>query len=333
MIAFCDRRVYDRFRMKKIRLFIIFICSVLALSVFSGCAPTGALSLSVSDSSSSESGKPADAPVPEEGLSVVIEISSGQEDSAGTTAPTPAPTPEPTAEPTPVPTPEPTAVPTPEPTPEPKPLSGIVIGIDPGHQLIYDPAPEPMAPNTSETKQKVAGGCKGVATGVYEYEVVLNVGLLLRDLLEEQGATVVMTHEVLDVNISNIERAQLFNENEVDLGIRLHCNKSSDRKTRGAFMMAPTENHTDYFDFNVSAGEKILSAYLEATGLSSRYKEAVTLHGNQTGFNWCTRPIVTIEMGHLSNPEEDRLLADPEFQKIMAQGLCNGILAVFAENQ
>ena len=101
MIAFCGRCMYDRFHMKQIRFLIIFICFALALSVFSGCAPTGALSLSVSDSASSESGKPADAPVSEEGLSVVIEISSGEEKSE--TAP--APTPEPTAEPNPFPTP------------------------------------------------------------------------------------------------------------------------------------------------------------------------------------------------------------------------------------
>ena len=77
-----------------------------------------------------------------------------------------------------------------------------------------------MAPGSKETKQKVAGGCRGVKSGVYEYEVNLNVGLLLRDLLQEAGATVVMTHEVLDVNISNSQRAQMFNEAKVDLGIR-----------------------------------------------------------------------------------------------------------------
>lgn len=316
--------------MRTLRIFSILIFFILAVSAVFACAPGAAQSLSGNDADASENGT-EETPSAEGFWSVVIDIALATETPSPTAVPTPEPTPVPTPEPTPEPiaTPEPTPVPTPEPTPEQKPLSGIVIGIDPGHQLVYDPAPEPMAPNSSETKQKVAGGCKGASSGVYEYEVNLNVGLLLRDLLEEQGATVVMTHEVLDVNISNIERAQMFNEHEVDLGIRLHCNKSSDRKTRGAFMMVPTKNRTEHFDFNVSAAAKILEAYLEATGIPSRYKDGVTLHGNQTGFNWCTRPIVTIEMGHLSNPEEDKLLSDPEFQKIMAKGLCNGIMAVF----
>lgn len=260
-------------------------------------------------------------------LHTVISITvPPSEDSSLKVSPAVAPTP------TPVPSTPPMEEPALEtPSPEPKPLDGIIIGIDPGHQLIYDPAPEPVAPNSYETKQKVAGGCKGVRSGVYEYEVVLNVGLFLRDLLEEQGATVVMTHEVLDVNISNIERAEMFNEANVDLGIRLHCNKSDKPSTRGAFMLVPTENRTDSYDFNVRAAQLILDSYLTETGLSMRYKDGLTYRGDQTGFNWSTRPVITIEMGHLSNPEEDTLLSDSEFQKKMALGLCNGIIRVFSD--
>lgn len=98
--------------------------------------------------------------------------------------PTPVPSPPPTAIPTNTSTP--TAVPTdtPAPTPTPLPMAGIVIGIDPGHQRIYDPKPEPVAPGSSQTKQRVAGGARGVKSRVLEYQVNLAVGLMLRDLLE-----------------------------------------------------------------------------------------------------------------------------------------------------
>ena len=218
---------------------------------------------------------------------------------------------------------------TPEPTAAPGPLTGFVIGLDPGHQLVYDPAREPVAPGSSETKQKVAGGCRGVKSGVYEYEVNLDVSLLLRDMLEEAGATVIMTHEVLDVNISNVQRAQMFNEANVDLGIRIHCNKSDNSKTAGAFMLVPTENRTKFYEENVRAAQVILKAYCAETGLSMRYKDGITYRNDQTGFNWCTRPIINIEMGHLSNPSEDALLSDPAFQVKMARGLFNGRLQYF----
>ena len=227
------------------------------------------------------------------------------------------------------PTPTPAPTDTPEPTAAPGPLTGFVIGLDPGHQLVYDPAREPVAPGSSETKQKVAGGCRGVKSGVYEYEVNLDVSLLLRDMLEEAGATVIMTHEVLDVNISNVQRAQMFNEANVDLGIRIHCNKSDNSKTAGAFMLVPTENRTKFYEENIRAAQVILKAYCAETGLSMRYKDGITYRNDQTGFNWCTRPIINIEMGHLSNPSEDALLSDPAFQVKMARGLFNGILQYF----
>jgi N-acetylmuramoyl-L-alanine amidase len=149
-------------------------------------------------------------------------------------------------------------------------------------------------------------------------------------MLQEAGAMVVLTHDVLDVNISNIQRAQMFNEAQVDLGIRIHCNNGgSERKYTGAFMLVPTENRTKFYEQNVEAAKTILAAYCEETGLPTRYKDGITYRSDQTGFNWCERPIVTIEMGHLSNPAEDALLSDPEFQVKMARGLFNGILRYF----
>lgn len=295
--------------------------------------------LSTNDAQPAPSGTPepsaAPVPTPEE-IVLTTEPTPGRiEDeeivAAVTAAPsdTLPPLPTPTPPPTPTPTPEPTPEPTP--TPEPPPLAGVVIGIDPGHQRVYDPAQEPVAPGSKQTKQKVAGGCRGVNSRVYEYEVVQNVGLHLKALLEAQGATVVITHETLDVNISNVARAQMFNDAGVDLAIRLHCNKSDKRETRGAFMLVPTEYRTKFFDYNVAAAQTILAAYVEETGIPMRGKDGMTYRGDQTGFNWCTRPIINIEMGHLSNPEDDKLLSDEAFQQTMAQGLANGILQFFAE--
>ena len=310
------------------------LLSILILLLLAGCAGQGT--------------GPAPQASPQEAVATLAPTAEAAATLAPTAeaAATPAPTAQPeqqitigvsvedTAVPTPVPTPSPTATAaptdTPTPTPTDGPLIGFIIGVDPGHQLVYDPAPEPVAPGSRETKQKVAGGCRGVKSGVYEYEVNQDVSLLLRDMLQEAGAMVVLTHDVLDVNISNIQRAQMFNEAQVDLGIRIHCNNGgSERKYTGAFMLVPTENRTKFYEQNVEAAKTILAAYCEETGLPTRYKDGITYRSDQTGFNWCERPIVTIEMGHLSNPAEDALLSDPEFQVKMARGLFNGILRYF----
>lgn len=231
--------------------------------------------------------------------------------------------------------PAPTTSPTVRPTLSPTPtmdlgeLHGLIIGIDPGHQAHSNSELEPVAPGSSEQKKKVSSGTSGTISGVREHEVNLAVGLLLSDLLEAEGATVIMTRETADVDISNAERAQIFNAYQVDLGLRIHCNGSEDESVQGAFMLVPTEN--PFQEDCIRAAETILSAYGAVTGIN--IDRGLTFRSDQTGFNWCERPVVNIEMGHMTNPEEDRKLTEPDFQVKMAEGLYQGILAFFTEHQ
>lgn len=204
------------------------------------------------------------------------------------------------------------------------PLAGYVIGLDPGHQSKANSSLEAVAPGSSTMKKKVSSGTQGRWSGVPEYKINLSVGLLLRDLLEEQGAIVVMTRETNDVNISNRERAEFFNENETDYALRLHCNGTDDASEHGAFMLVPTEN--SYLDQCNTAAELLLAAYCEETGAKNR---GITIRSDQTGFNWCRRMIINIEMGYMTNKQEDLLLTDSAYQKKMARGLLNGILRYF----
>ncbi|MBR4906339.1 MAG: N-acetylmuramoyl-L-alanine amidase [Clostridia bacterium] len=260
---------------------------------------------------------------------------------------TPAPTipvtaaPEPTEEvetvaveqptPSPLPTLPPTPTPTPKPTPVP-PLMGVRIGLDPGHQQRPDVNPEPIAPNEEATKARCSSGTRGIVTGIYEYEVNLAVALKLKTLLEQNGATVFITRTTNDVNISNRERAAFFNENEVDLAVRLHCNGTDDTSVRGAFMLLPEKERTAFYSENNRAATAIIEQYCKETGLEMRKRNGLTYSSSQTGFNWCTRPIVCIEMGHLSNESEDLLLTSDTFQAKMAVGILNGILTYFDPN-
>jgi N-acetylmuramoyl-L-alanine amidase len=262
----------------------------------------------------------------------IISIESNAEAPGGTlTGPSissPAPvTPEPAASPSPDTSGSPTA--TPAPSPEEKLLSGLVIGVDPGHQAHGNSEQEPVSPVSSDTKNKVSSGTQGAYSRVPEHEVNLAVGLLLRDMLEQEGATVIMTRTASDVDVSNVERALLFNENDVDLGIRLHCNGSTDSSVHGAFMLVPKDAEYPYYEECVVAAQHILDAYGRETGVST--KKGITYRSDQTGFNWCERPVVNIEMGHMTNKEEDLKLTDPEFQTKMARGIYNGIVEYFLQ--
>ncbi len=207
-------------------------------------------------------------------------------------------------------------------------LKGKRIGIDPGHQAKANRNKEPQGPNSDVMKNKVSSGTSGVNTGIREYQVNLDVALLLQKKLLAAGAEVYMTRTTHDVDISNKARAEFFNDNKVDLGLRLHCNGSEDESAHGAFMLVPKDKSYPYYIECVKAAKCILESYAAATGLSTA--KGITYRADQTGFNWCSRPVTNIEMGHLTNAQDEKLLSDPAFQERMAQGIYEGIVRYFA---
>ena len=203
-------------------------------------------------------------------------------------------------------------------------LEGIAIGIDPGHQSKQNSEKEAVAPGSSEMKAKVSSGTAGVKTRVAEYVVNLDIAFQLRDALEKLGCTVYMTREMHDVNISNQERAIMMNELGVDIVLRLHCNGSSNQSANGIGLYV---NKTgDIAEASNAAAEVLLPAMTAATGARA---DGIFHRDTYTGLNWSTVPCILVEMGYMSNPEEDVKLNDPEYQKLLVQGMTDGICAYF----
>ena len=121
-------------------------------------------------------------------------------------------------------------------------LHGIKIGLDPGHQEHGNAEQEPIAPGSTQTKSKVLGGAVGSSTGIPEYVTVLEIAELLKADLEAEGAEVYMTRETHDVDISNIERAEIMNEAGVDLMLRIHCDGASDSSVQGVALYVSESN-------------------------------------------------------------------------------------------
>ena len=201
------------------------------------------------------------------------------------------------------------------------PLSGIKIGIDPGHQAKANNETEPIAPGSSEKKAKVSSGTAGGNTRVAEHVVNLDIAFILRDALIEQGAEVFMTRVTHDVNISNIERAKMMNEKKVDLVLRLHCNGANDSAKRGiGLYIRDTGTGADEC---LKAAQTLLPAMIAATGARA---DGIFKRDTYTGLNWSEVPSILVEMGYMSNPEEDRLLNDPDYQQKLVTGMVNGVI-------
>ena len=201
------------------------------------------------------------------------------------------------------------------------PLSGVKIGIDPGHQAHGNSERETVAPNSKEKKAKVSSGTSGAATGIAEYVTVLEISLKLRDALESQGAEVYMTRETHDVDISNQERARMMNEYGVDLVLRIHCDGVDNPKKSGIALYCSRSN--SIAEESYRAAEAILPAVCAATGAK---ENGIVSNDNYTGQNWSEVPCIMVECGFMSNPDEDRLLNDEDYQWKLARGLTEGIV-------
>lgn len=202
------------------------------------------------------------------------------------------------------------------------PILSRVVCIDPGHQEHANYDLEPIGPGSSIMKPKVSAGTSGVIAGP-EYAVVLDIGLRLRDLLEDDGTSVVMTRTTNDVDISNSERALMANACNADLFIRLHCNSGG---TDGCFTLYPANISgwtDDIYEESLKAAQIIQPIYAQDTGIPDL---GLTPRSDLTGFNWSDVPVILPEMLHMGNPSADALVATEAFRQTMAGALKHGIM-------
>lgn len=210
-------------------------------------------------------------------------------------------------------------------------FNGRIIAVDAGHQAKANAEKEPIGPGSETMKAKMPEGAVGAATGVKEYELTLTVAKKLQEELEARGYQVVMIRTGHDVNLSNAERSEMANESGADIFIRLHANSMENSGVYGALAMCMTEQNpynAELFSKSYTLSKKIIDSICSRTGTRNR---GVQQADNSSEINWCELPVSVVEMGFLSNPDEDRWLESDEYQRKIALGIADAVDSYFEE--
>lgn len=154
----------------------------------------------------------------------------------------------------------------------------------------------------------------GGATGSSEKALALEVSLKLQKALQNEGAKVLMTRTT-EKFVDNKERILIYRDNTPDLLISIHLNSSGDPLRAGG-----TSTLYKYVGF------RQLSYFVNQRMLQLGLKE----YGNIGAFNFMLNspteyPNVLIETLFLSNPGEEILIMDPNFQQQMADKIVAGL--------
>ena len=197
------------------------------------------------------------------------------------------------------------------------PVSGKTIVIDAGHGKPDEGAESSRGTTEAETNLKIA--------------------LKLQNLLEQSGCSVILTRSdenaIYDIDsktlrqkkISDIHnRVKIGNESSADIFVSIHLNKIPQQQYDG---------WQTFYNAKNAEGQKL------AVSIQNNLNDAIQKENNRVAksieniyiVKHVEIPTTIVECGFLSNPEEEKLLLEDEYQNKLAWGIYNGIIDYFYE--
>lgn len=173
--------------------------------------------------------------------------------------------------------------------------------------------------------------------GITENEINLKITLKLQKLLEQSGATVILTRSdkngiydldkktLREMKVSDIKnRVKIGNQSSADIFVSIHLNKIAQSQYSGwqTFYRKNDENSIKL--------AKQIQENLNASIQKENKREALAITEKYI-VDHTELPITIVECGFLSNPEEEKILQEDEYQERLAWGIYTGIVDYFNE--
>lgn len=175
------------------------------------------------------------------------------------------------------------------------------------------------------------------SNGVAEAETNLKIALKLQNLLEQSGSFVILTRSdenaIYDLDsktlkqkkVSDIHnRVKIGNESSADIFVSIHLNKIPQQQYDG---------WQTFYNAQSAEGQKL------AVSIQNNLNDAIQRENNRIAksidniyiVKYVEIPTTIVECGFLSNPEEEKLLLEDDYQNRLAWGIYNGIIDYFYE--
>lgn len=184
-------------------------------------------------------------------------------------------------------------------------------------------------------------------TGIKEKEITLKIALFLKNILKEKGILSLLTRET-DEDLSIDERANFANANKGDLFLSIHNNSFKTYNIRGSeTYYLSIEPFEEIYKQNLEENQKpsidlILwdlaqSKYLKDSAYFAELVQKeldklwkIPVRGVKQAplkvLSGATMPAILVEIGFISNPQEEKIFQDDEFLLKIAEALANAIL-------
>ena len=167
--------------------------------------------------------------------------------------------------------------------------------------------------------------------GITEKEINLRIAKKIRDRLEEQKVLVTMTREK-DEGVTGVpsengkmkdlkKRVEIINKTAPELAVSIHQNSYSDPGVKGAQVF--------YYTHSGEAERMAEILQQELWDLDPESHRMKKANDDYYLFRHTKVPVLIVECGFLSNPEEAEKLSDDEYQSAVADAVVRGIMACF----
>ena len=173
--------------------------------------------------------------------------------------------------------------------------------------------------------------------GITENAINLKITLKVQSLLEQSGATVILTRSdengIYDLDKQTLrekkvsvkkKRVKIGNESQADIFVSIHLNKIPQTQYYGwqTFYKKSDEN-------SIKLAKSIQQNLNESIQKTNK-RNSLAITGKYIIEN-VEIPTTLVECGFLSNPEEEAQLQNEEYQDRLAWGIYNGIIDYFYE--